>query len=62
VFCLITDVDECAMGTSDCDKASSTCVNTLGSYKCRCNKGYQENLDRCEGTALKPCLYDETSL
>lgn len=33
-----TDIDECeAAGTSVCDHE---CVNTLGSYRCRCHTGY----------------------
>jgi len=44
----VIDVDECATGKA-CDNESSTCVNTLGSYQCRCNDGFQANGDRCEG-------------
>lgn len=33
-----TDIDECEpAGTSMCDHE---CVNTLGSYRCRCHRGY----------------------
>jgi hypothetical protein len=36
------DVDECAKGTATCRAGDSSvmCVNTRGSYDCRCPKGY----------------------
>ncbi|WP_437323492.1 EGF domain-containing protein [Sorangium sp. So ce381] len=34
-----TDVDECALGTDDCD-ANAACSNTPGSFTCACNEGY----------------------
>ncbi|MGK3982878.1 FG-GAP-like repeat-containing protein [Sorangium sp. So ce136] len=34
-----TDVDECALGTDNCD-ANAACTNTAGSFTCACNAGY----------------------
>ncbi|AUX34867.1 MULTISPECIES: EGF domain-containing protein [Sorangium] len=34
-----TDVNECALGTDNCD-ANATCINTTGSFTCACNEGY----------------------
>ncbi|WP_438004073.1 FG-GAP-like repeat-containing protein [Sorangium sp. So ce321] len=34
-----TDVDECALGTDNCD-ANAACTNTTGSFTCACNAGY----------------------
>ena len=49
-----TDRDECSVKDS-CPLANSYCVNTFGSFKCLCNKGYKEvydakkNLLKCQG-------------
>ena len=32
------DIDECAMHIDGCDHE---CVNTPGSYYCKCNRGYK---------------------
>ncbi|XP_071439306.1 uncharacterized protein uif isoform X2 [Hetaerina americana] len=37
------DVNECA--TSQCDLASTECINTPGSFHCRCRKGFSPNLE-----------------
>jgi cysteine-rich repeat protein len=34
-----SDIDECAMGTDNCD-ANATCTNTVGSFTCACDFGY----------------------
>ncbi|MGK3963651.1 FG-GAP-like repeat-containing protein [Sorangium sp. So ce118] len=52
-----TDVDECALGTDNCD-ANAACTNTVGSFTCACNAGYEgdgvtcANIDEC---AASPC-------
>ena len=43
-----TDIDECIEGDEHCNQI---CVNTLGSYYCNCEPGYQlVNDTKCEGT------------
>lgn len=47
-FLFPIDVNECTDGTHEC---SYQCVNTVGSYKCTCKKGYELNSDghTCSG-------------
>lgn len=35
-----TDIDECAMGTDNCD-TNATCTNEPGSFSCSCDFGYE---------------------
>lgn len=52
IFCLITDIDECATSeNNDCDP-NALCSNTEGSYVCRCLSGYQGDGRNCEGKYL----------
>ena len=51
------DIDECATASHNCDK-NAVCSNTLGSYQCSCNEGYNGNgmHGQCSGewgTSLK---------
>ena len=52
------DVNECAAGTDNCNE-NATCTNTVGSFTCACNAGYEgdgvtcTNIDEC---AANPCL------
>jgi len=43
------DVDECspspAVNSTTCDAASTECVNTAGSFHCKCREGFEPNLD-----------------
>ena len=45
---IFIDINECAIGTSGC---SQLCNNTIGSYVCACNPGYQLSYDNktCSG-------------
>ena len=46
--CMNTDVDECAQNIHDCEH---TCENTIGSFLCGCNAGYELTSDgrTCQG-------------
>ena len=37
-----TDIDECSEGISGC---TQLCTNTIGSYRCTCQYGYQLGID-----------------
>jgi len=43
----IRDVNECDLGTDDCD-VNADCINTLGSYICKCKQGYTGDGNMCE--------------
>ncbi|XP_066026855.1 uncharacterized protein [Pocillopora verrucosa] len=47
------DIDECLSGKHSCE-GNTTCNNTIGSYCCRCKKGYQRNKTNC--TDIDECL------
>ena len=51
------DIDECSDGTHDC---SQTCINTVGSFTCRCGNGYLLDTDEfsCNGKYKLVYLYD----
>lgn len=42
-FFTITDVDECKQNPSIC--GNGECINTLGSFQCRCEDGYSVKPD-----------------
>ena len=44
------DINECARGTADCDRDNSACINTAGSYECRCYLGFSGNGKSCAPT------------
>lgn len=58
------DIDECKTGTAVCSKHAD-CVNTPGSYDCKCHEGFEEEIpptipelmckDIDECTERKPC-------
>ena len=43
-----SDVDECADANGGCD---TTCINSIGSFKCQCGVGYTLEKDekKCSG-------------
>ena len=42
------NVDECAQSLHDCD-TNATCINSVGSYSCQCNAGFQGDGRSCIG-------------
>ena len=50
---IIIDTNECAMMNGNC---SQMCFNTIGSYVCSCNNGYQlgTNNRTCDGMSIWP--------
>ena len=44
----VIDIDECASKSHDCNMFA-TCSNTMGSYTCTCNSGYQGDGRQCIG-------------
>jgi hypothetical protein len=58
-----TDVDECALGTDDCQDADEggSCTNTDGGYYCKCLSGYKGTDGTPPRTRLDPgvqCVLD----
>ena len=48
--CVLTDIDECTMGTDNCDPAHAMCTNTNGSFQCQCFTYFGDGL-ACADTA-----------
>ena len=44
----ILDNDECAAGNDNCH-SDATCANTIGSFTCTCNIGYEGDGVNCTG-------------
>ena len=51
-----TDIDECASMPGACE--NGRCLNTMGSYRCVCNKGYKTDPSgkRCIGKFVYRCV------
>ena len=46
----LLDIDECADDTlNECYPTLAMCKNSVGSYDCECNQGYQGDGRSCEG-------------
>ena len=48
---LVSDVDECADGSDNCD-VNAACTNTAGSHSCFCNSGYEGDGATCAGNII----------
>ena len=48
LYLLFTDINECTNSTNDCHR-NSTCTNSIGSYSCECNQGFNGNGTICIG-------------
>ena len=56
---LFTDIDECALGTDNCD-VNAVCSDTPGSFTCTCNEGFFWDGETC-GKNFKT-IYPEISV
>lgn len=53
------DINECTSGIDVCPTVS-TCINTNGSYHCKCNEGYFQTTDYvCTG---KQCSVEDSQM
>ena len=53
-ICFFLDTDECR--SKPCH-ANAECTNTIGSYQCKCNKGYTGNGTLCTGKYSRAVQY-----
>jgi len=44
----LTDVDECQLEDDNCH-VNATCVDTVGSFVCNCNSGFEGDGFSCAG-------------
>ena len=49
---IILDIDECKEGSDNCHKYA-TCTNTIGSFTCKCNVGFEGDGVYCKGAFIK---------
>ena len=47
-----TDIDECSTDPSACDK-NADCINTDGSYSCKCKRGFDGDGKACRGIRIQ---------
>ena len=49
LFCFCLDINECQLSSlNDCD-GNADCIDTIGSYNCSCNPGYEGDGFNCTG-------------
>ena len=46
---VLVDVDECVSSELNSCHADADCVDTVGSYTCKCKEGFFGNGHECEG-------------
>ena len=56
---LSKDVDECSEDKHNCS-SKAACENTVGSFECKCNDGYQVDEKTCLGERLFILLEHES--
>jgi len=56
--CELRDLNECSLGVCD---VFAHCTNTIGSFSCQCNQGYQGNGLQCTGESSNPTNRNLTS-
>ena len=47
-YYFVLDINECTNTTHDCD-VNARCNNTIGSYTCECNQGFNGTGTNCTG-------------
>lgn len=50
-FVTFIDIDECAIGTDNCDE-NANCTNNEGSFSCRCRSSYFGDGITCLGETI----------
>ena len=55
-FSFLPDYDECKENDPKCG-ANADCINTQGSYTCRCKEGYMGDGYNCTSKSLLPQLF-----
>ena len=55
LFSSCSDINECELATlNDCDE-NADCTDTIGSYNCSCNPGYEGDGFNCTGYTIVWC-------
>ncbi len=54
-YILLSDIDECAQNSFTCS-SNAVCINTVGSYRCRCNAGFNGDGTTCSGERITVCF------
>jgi len=49
VILIFLDIDECREGTDDCHSERADCLDTIGSFKCKCKLGFIGDGRTCQG-------------
>ena len=49
---LLLDIDECDLGVDNCSD-NATCTDTVGSFNCNCNPGFEGDGVNC--TSMRGC-------
>ena len=50
-FVCVSDLDECADGSDNCD-VNAECTNMLGGFECACNIGFTGDGTTCAGNII----------
>ncbi len=53
-------MNECDLSMDDCDR-NALCEDTIGSFNCTCNYGYDGNGTSCSKLKVLPWMHKETT-